>query len=206
MGLGGILQRLKTEGVLSLYHDYRSGTLQDWSGNGHNGTGSSIAFVKNGVVAMSSSGGVTVTSSALLEGTTGCLVVRFKKASLNNWLCTKKSGANYQTELRVDNAEITFRDSGAPAYADITTPTYGVLTLAVNFNTGNVPVGYVDGVFKGNFDKAVVITPNNGSLTIGNDGAGTTAIGTIFYYFVWITRQLSATEHAELYRELQALT
>jgi hypothetical protein len=205
MGLGGILQRLKTEGVLSVYHDYRSGTLQDWSGNGHNGVGSSIAFIKNGAMALTSSGGVTVTSSALLEGTTGCLIVRFKKASLNNWLATKKSGANYQFDLYVDSTQIMFRDSGAPAYADITIPTYGEMTVAVNFIDGGAPAGYVNGIFKGNFDKVVSITPNNGSLGVGNNGIGSTVIGTIFYYFVWVTRQLSATEHAELYQELQVL-
>jgi hypothetical protein len=207
VGLGGILQRLKTEGVLALYHDYRSGTLLDLSGNGHNGVGTDIAFIKNGIMQTSANSLIAVTSSALLEGTSGCLLFRVKKTSpTTTWIMTKKSGANYQFRVTVDNTQISFRDSSASPYPDITTPTDGVRTLGINFATGGIPTGWKDGLYLGVFDDTATITPNNGNLEIGNDGSGVGVIGTLYYYFVWVTRVLTAAEHQEIYQQLQALS
>lgn len=206
MGLGGILQRLKTEGVLALYHDYSSGTFKDFSGNGHDGVGSSMAFTKKGVMTASSAGNILVTSSALLEGTQGTIVVRFKKCLSSMWVFTKKSGANYQLRLTVDSTQITLRDSAAAPYENITTSSDGDLTVGVNFATGGTPVGYKNGIFVSNFSGVISITPNNGNLEIGNDGASVGTIGNMLTYFVWVSRPLIAAEHQALYQQLQALS
>jgi hypothetical protein len=206
MGLGGILQRLKTEGVLALYHDYSSGTFKDFSGNGHDGVGASMAFTKKGIMETASSAAITVTSSALLEGTQGAILVRFKKSLNSMFVLAKKSGANYQLRLTVDSSQITLKDSGAAPDADITTSTYGELTIGVNFATGGTPVGYKNGIFLSNFDDTVSITPNNGALEIGNDGASVGTVGNMLNYLVWVTRPLTAAEHQELYQQLQALS
>ena len=44
-----IIQQLKTEGVLKLYMDFRSGTYSDWSGNDNHGTPTDVYLDKAGV-------------------------------------------------------------------------------------------------------------------------------------------------------------
>jgi hypothetical protein len=206
MGLGGILQRLKTEGVLALYHDYSSGTFKDFSGNGHDCVGASMAFIKKGIMETAAAAAITVTSSALLEGTQGAILVRFKKSLDSMFVLAKSSGGSYQFRLAVDNSQVAFRDSGLAPWKNMITPSVGDLTLGINFATGGTPVGYKNGIFVSNFTGAISITPNNGMLEIGNDDVFSGTVGNMLRYLVWVTRPLTAAEHQELYQQLQALS
>jgi hypothetical protein len=74
MGLGSILQELKTEGVLALYHDYRSGRLVDYSGNGNDGVSNNVVFNGFGALYKSLDSSIVVANSAALESASGTIV------------------------------------------------------------------------------------------------------------------------------------
>ncbi len=203
MGLGGILQRLKTEGVMLVYHDHRSGTLYDFSGNSR--TGSPYAtnyFSKNGMI---TKGQVTVTNDATLQAaTTGTLIVRqsatrsgstsyFAKKN-NQFQFTYSYGLN-QYDLYINGTSRTLN------YTNLV----GMHTHAVEFdNAGGTPKGYLNGILLGNYSGVQTSVADASNLFYGT--ASSDLEPQTVRYFLWISRKLTAAEHQELYQQLQALS
>lgn len=203
MGLGGILQRLKTEGVILVYHDHRSGTLYDWSGNSR--TGSPYVnnfFTKHG---MNTEGNITITNDATLQAaTTGTLIIRqtVTRASATPNFANKglqfiwiySIGLN-QYDLSLNSVSRTLNLTGLA----------GMQTHAVEFDSvGGTPVGYLNGVLLGNYSGvgSSVAAATNLNYGYGSNTAEKQGVE----YFLWISRKLTAAEHQELYQQLQALS
>jgi hypothetical protein len=207
MGLGGILQELKTEGVLALYHDYRSGRLVDYSGNGRNGINASgVSFTKKGLQFNTTGAVVEVADDATLRGLTGCLVARFSLGQSS--LCaiaSKYLNPNYQFYWLCSGTTLTFTDAAAPTPTLATTLVYAT-THAVNFSDGSIPVGYVNGNLLGNYSTTWTSAAVATNLKIGNFGTVNSQIGQNLEYFLWFSRQLTATEHSRLYGDLENMT
>ena len=70
-----IIDSLKAEGVLKLYHDYRAGHVQDLSGNSNHGVMTATAWTNRGISFPASTSKITVADSAELQLTEGTLVV-----------------------------------------------------------------------------------------------------------------------------------
>jgi len=203
MGLGGILQRLKTEGVILVYHDHRSGTLYDYSGNSRTGSPNSAnCFSKNGMI---TKGYVTVTNDATLQAaTTGTLIVRqsvtrsgsssyFAKKN-NQFQFTYSNGLDWY-ELRINGTSRTFNYTGLA----------GMQTHAVEFdNAGGTPKGYMNGILLGNYSGVLTSVADAANLTYGS--ASSDIEPQTVRYFLWISRKLLAAEHQEIYQQLQALS
>jgi hypothetical protein len=207
MGLDGILQRLKTEGVLSLYHDYRTGTVRDWSGNGRDGINvSGVSFTKNGLQFNSTAGVVEVADDATLQLLTGCLVARLSVGQGGfSSVASKYLSPNYQFYWLCSTSSLFFNHAIAPMPGLANTNKYAT-THAINFSSGSIPVGYINGNLLGNYsgvwNSSVVAT----NLKIGNFETLNAQVAQRFEYFLWFSRQLTAAEHSELYYQLQRLS
>lgn len=203
MGLGGIIQRLKTEGVILVYHDHRSGTLYDWSGNSR--TGSPYVnnfFTKHGMCTESI---ITVTNDATLQAaTTGTLIIRqtVTRASATPNFANKglqfiwvySIGLN-QYDLSLNSVSRTLNAAGLA----------GMQTHAVEFDgAGGTPIGYLNGNLLGNYSG--VGTSVSAATNLNYGYGSNTAEKQGVEYFLWISRKLTAAEHQELYQQLQALS
>ena len=152
----GIIQRLKTEGVLKLYHDYRSGHLDDLSGNDNDGTPSETVWTNRGIE-FPKTAEVAVSDSAELQLTEGTLIVLadFTSQEYTEVLIAKRDtgGINYQFQLVVDNIQFYDGTNIRSIATDIT----GKKCVTISFANGEIPTGYVDGVRVGSFDKTVAV-------------------------------------------------
>lgn len=207
MGLGGILQELKTEGVLALYHDYRSGRCNDLSGNGNNGTPSSGAlWSKRNLWLSAVTDEITVTDAASLRIGTGTLYVSgtFVSQVSNEALLGRSNAANPLLWFYMDSTPSVKLYDGT-SVRSLGVNIVGKRSIAASWTSGNTPVGYLDGVSAGSFSGA--FTPLTGAgtvLEIGNilnNNRNRSRIETA----VIISRVLTATEHARLYGQLEGM-
>jgi hypothetical protein len=216
MGLGGILQELKTEGVLALYHDYRSGRLYDYSGNGNNGTGYNANFNKAecefSKVATSR---IEVVQNASINISVCSIITKITTNTLPPYqrIATKigAGAANLQFEWMFwnDAAGLYLFTTGGNAYLAIGGGQIRRGVYGISIGSGIKPAGYKDGVYTGDYSANATITPRSvDPLTIGNSNISYTPAGynTLlknFEYFLFFSRVLTATEHARLYRQLE---
>jgi len=206
MGLGGILQELKTEGVLALYHDYRSGRRVDYSGNGNNGTATAVGFTKQGAGFLGTTARILVTSSPTLQSVTGTLVGCYTVS--NNTAPTRiinKRGVTTQIDyFQASTTQLALFDgTNVPL---LTVPrTNGKVCNSVSWTSGGTPVGYQNGVLVGNYSLTLTPVLNNTDVTIGNQNIGIANVLStqIVHYALIINRVLTATEHARLYGQLE---
>jgi len=203
MGLGGILQRLKTEGVILVYHDHRSGTLYDFSGNSRVGVPNSANFFTNR--GMNTKSIITVTNDATLQAaTTGTLLVRQSStmagstsyyARKNNQFHFLYSYGTSKYNLIINGTTRTLNYTGLA----------GVDTHAVEFDSaGGTPKGYLNGILLGNYSGVLTSVADASNLFYGY--ASNSDEPQKVEYFLWISRKLTAAEHQELYQQLQALS
>lgn len=203
MGLGGILQRLKTEGVILVYHDHRSGTLYDYSGNNRTGSPNSANyFSKNGMI---TKGYVTVTNDATLQAaTTGTLIIRqsLTIARSSPSFAYKNNQFRFTASIGLNRYDLYCNGTTRTlAYGGLT----GMQTHAVDFDgAGGTPVGYLNGILLGNYSGAQTVIADAGNLLYGS-ASNDTEPQTV-RYFLWISRKLTAAEHQEIYQQLQALS
>jgi len=199
MGLGGILQELKTEGVLKLYCDYRSGRYADLSGTGNTfSLVASIPYTKQG---MSCNAGnyLTINNTATLQAvTTGTIIARqdtypdvlsyfFYKTG--QYIFNHNAGTN-QTFLSSNATTATFNFVGG-----------GLATHAVDFdNAGGIPNYFINGIRQGAMSVGLTILGNaNNALT--NFGSGSRSARS--RYLLLFSRKLTLTEHARVYGQLE---
>lgn len=203
MGLGGILQRLKTEGVMLVYHDHRSGTLYDWSGNSRVGSPySGNYFSKNASI---TTGYTTVTNDATLQAaTTGTLITRqsVTRARSTPYLARKLNQFFWVYDIGFNRYDITLNGvSRTLTYTNLV----GNFTHAVEFDgIGGTPKGYLNGALVGNYSGVGTCVSSANNLQYGSASSGDEP--QTVRYFLWISRKLTAAEHQEVYQQLQALS
>lgn len=213
MGLDGILERLQTEGVLSLYHDYRSGSLVDYSGNSNNGTGTNLSFTKDGVLFKATNSSIVVPSYTAIESATGSMLISMIYRGSDSFnIVSKDTGLGGGTQFNwvyshfAPNMVIE-NTNGVDPYLVVAIS--GQNTHGISYTTGVTPKGYLNGVSIGNYVGNYSSTAKPlAEVTIGNytNGGFNAQVGTIFKYFLHVSRVLTATEHQELYQQLQRLS
>jgi len=198
-----VIQGLINEGVLKVYHDHRSGTLYDYSGNNRTGSPNSAnCFSKNGMI---TKGYVTVTNDATLQAaTTGTLIIRqsLTIARSSPSFAYKNNQFRFMASIGLNRYELYCNGTTRSlAYGGLT----GMQTHAVDFdNAGGTPVGYLNGILLGNYSGAQTVIADASNLLYGS-ASNDTEPQTV-RYFLWISRKLTAAEHQEIYQQLQALS
>jgi hypothetical protein len=213
MGLDGILGRLQTEGVLSLYHDYRSGSMADWSGQGNPGVGTDVYYTKNGVCFYTTSSRINVTSSAELQALNYTVLEGLtyypNPITPRRTFFGKRDAGSNQMEMYISSlTAITVRSEGVTHAIINQFEPPSVLTIGMSLANGGQPNYYRNGNFIGTLTLNSNIVPNVGNLVIGNASpvSGNTPVYGVVHYFVYVSRVLSAAEHQELYQQLQRLS
>lgn len=219
MGLGGILQELKREGVLALYHDYRSGRLADLSGNGNNGVVSGSGFfTKDGVEIVGPASVIQVTHTPSLVFTSCTLIIarnlyKFDTSYQYERLMSKRGagGGNVQFEWYNNNSPTSNAISGSATTA--VSPTLPNIinrrTDAISVTSGVGGSYYINGVSLGALTGVCTITSYSENLFIGNTNPAYTTINRnspVINYALIFTRVLTATEHARVYAQLENMT
>lgn len=204
MGLGGILQELKTEGVLGLYHDYRSGTLRDWSGNGNNGVGTTVVFNKLGLKGVPAGSLVTVASNASWQWSTALtVIINYSLAGsqfdgVTGQYCSFVNGAPFQA-FRLFGSGFGWSD-GINLRTGGANPHLGN-SAAVSLSNGLTGTAWINGLFISNLSGTSVIVAPASSLLLNYAQAGSWPVTT--KSIVIIKRVLTATEHARVYGQLE---
>ncbi len=208
MGLGGILQRLKTEGVLALYHDYRSGTFQDFSGNGNTGTPPATAyFTKRSVQLNSPTTAITIADNGTLR------LPSLSVCVWSNFISQITAEMLYAVSVAPGTYRLAFYTSATSGLAlfdgtatrTLLTNIVGRQCVAASIGAGLVPVGYVNGASAGNFSNLLTPTVGASIIEIGNANFAN-PIKSALKAVVVVSRVLTATEHQEIYQQLQALS
>ena len=205
-----IIQKLKNEGVLQIYHDYRSGDANDRSGNGNNGTLSATGatFTQKGLQ-IEGAGYVTVAHSAAVSPQTGTVVVfgAMNRKYTSARIVAKYVGAGDRflawAAYTADNTMQMIDSAGVTK--TITSGTWNNKKyMGLNYTSGAIPTLYYDGVYVGSFSATVDMTgATAGAWYIGNSAATTLPINSTYEAFLLISRVLTATEHSQLFFELQ---
>jgi hypothetical protein len=201
MGLGGILQELKTEGVLALYIDFRSGRLFDWSGNGHNCISPAPNFFTKQALSANGAASPSINNTAMLQAiTTGTLIASQKvfPTTVNSYFFYKAPQIIWN---HAPGSNAIFFSSNVTT-AQIAYTAADIATHGVNFDSaGSLPVAYKNGVFVGTYSVgvAVISSANN----VSSVAATNSSISTLTRYLLMFSRKLTATEHARVYGQLE---
>ena len=205
-----IISKLKNEGVLKLYHDYRSGSLVDLSGNDNDGTPTSSKILnKKG---NKTSYGATyqyieVDDSSELNLTEGTLCVfgDFKTMSGTIGIMMAKrdstSGLTFQLGRNTHGTLLDFHTTASASIAI----SANANCYSINFKTGSKPVVYTDGKLTGEMSAVSTVPTTAAKVYIsGSPASGTwNDYESTYGAALMISRKLTATEHAQLFAQLQ---
>jgi len=201
-----VVSKLKNEGVLKLYHEYRTGSFQDLSGNANHGTPAEIYWAGNSLGFNLNGGVVTVADSAELQGTEFTLIVGgyFNEPLGGERLISKRDagGTNYDMSFSTGPLRISLYDGSTTDHVnyDMTGSRY----VAINTASGGSFSAYANGLYIGDSSGSQVITPDDADIKIGNYyNSGLNTRSTLDYVLI-VNRLLTETEHAVLYAELSA--
>jgi len=195
--------------VLKVWHDYRQGHTQDLSGNANHGVPSASGLVYNRQgLSFSGAGVVTVADNAGLQMTTGCWLVygphNFYNRVSDRWLICKRDAGGTHLELRLEHSvPVVFTYDGAATRTQAANIN-GTKGLAINFNSGEIPELFLDGITAGAFSNIATITAYDAPLLIGNYFVPTAprAINFPIGAVLLTNRALTAAEHLSVYKEL----
>jgi len=185
------------------YWDFRSRSFKDLSGNGNDITTAGGYFTGDGFFTLNEgSQQLIVPSSDSLSITGGTLVafVDYNNVLTNQTLISKSQSAAHNYNFRLSNGALSFNDSTNTGVS-ISGARDGSKYLAINFEDGEIPEGFVDGVSVGNFSGSVSITASTENLYLGSywSAAANRGLDNNSKAYLIFPRQLTATEHAELY-------
>jgi len=201
-----VLQKLRNEGSLVFYADYRSGNLNDrltglvptitgtpvWTGGGlsFHGSTSRLAYA---------SSAFTVTALSM--------VVLFDKTRAVNNLNHYEEMASVITLPATNRAEFAIF-AGTQAYfqeSQTGTSTWlGSKSIGISHTNGVIPSFYKDGVFTALGAAIITITAGD-ALIVGNYSGSAYQHESQIKSVLFFSKALSATEHAAVYAELQAM-
>jgi len=210
-----ILEQLKREGSVALWHDYRLGHANDLSGNGNDGTLiNSPTWNRNGL-AFSSDGSqyVNVAHSTILNLTSFSLAAIVTTKRICGYDVFATICAKYGSGVATDFALAIREDLRDRIYLiDTTTRTWtvtrnpnGVSYIGCTVENGNTSSSlYFDGILENDtLTTAPVITTNTVDLSIGAfGGIANRGFGRTISAFLIFNKLLTATEHAQVYGQL----
>ena len=206
----GIIDTLRAEGALVLEHDYRAGHCQDLSGNGNHGTPTDVMWGRDGAMFPASTSMITVADSPELRLTEGTLIAYsadgFMPESGNHGFVISKrdaGGTNYQLYLRNVGDFALWYGGGSSMMSSSGT---GKKYSAIYMKDGETGEGFLDGVSDGPLSAVLSISTNTADVFIGNYFAGNYNLESLLSAALIVNRQLTATEHAQVYAELAERT
>jgi hypothetical protein len=201
-----LIQKLIRNGNLKLWHHYKRHAM-DLSGNSNNGAHTDTSFNGQGLAFSKLTSRVTVLDSPELQMTTGTLLF-FSDSFLRDIagariLISKRDAGGVNYSLRISSNNLQFLDSALVAR---TLAFPGDMKLCgVNFSDTEIPNGFSNGNFLGNFSGTVSVLKNDADLQIGNLYSGGQNSKDSARDALVINRKLTAKEHSTLYGELSAL-
>ena len=201
-----IINKLKGEGVLRLFHDYRQGHCQDLSGTGNHGT-PTAGCIWNGNEGLFISGTnkVTVANHASIQLTTGTWVIHtaeIKQQITNNALYYKDNAVNYELAIYTTATQLGIYASGG-----------SLINAVLNHNrmvsmgivSPGFPSFYLNGIFVGLGGSSRTITLYAYDAIIGSNSSSSGSINNCVKSVLIISRVLTQSEHALLFAELEAI-
>jgi len=202
--MSNLIQKLIRSGECVLYHDYRSGCARDWSGNGNSGVLTATQWTNSGIRFPASTSLITVTDSPELQTTEGTYIVFSESGFFEQYtgqrIISKRDAGGTQAEFYVSNATTLGFYTGSTA--GLITSILGKKYVAVNWNNGEKPEGFTDGVSVGLYNAVTAITVDNAPIYIGNIWGGSSQLRNNLSVAAYVNRKLTATEHAQAYSEL----
>lgn len=194
------------DGSLVLYHDYRSGSLRDWSGNGRDGTATAAVQWDNKRIRMQPGGYVSVPDSAAIRPAS-CTISVLVSGGVTRWANQSSFsiykwdgiGAYNYTFLYSPNANqrVELYTGGVGSF--LSTNLHGRSLLSVDFTSNSAANFFADGVLQGALapNCGVVDTASTDPLHIGGIvGFPTLSCFDCLAGFLLFNRRLTATEHA----------
>jgi len=208
----GVIQDLRDEKALILFHDYRNNQTIDESKNepdmtNLDGTETDTVWDGYGLTFPENTSEIEVAHDELLEIDEGCLIVftneLFSSQTSTEYLMMLTSGGPDGWIWYLTATGFGILNFGAPL--SLTTSALNKKTLALNFSNGSTPTGWADGVSLGNYSGSATVTKaTSGSLYIGNSSAGSLQLNSTLQAALIVNRQLTSDEHADLHDELVA--
>ena len=197
-----IISKLKAEGVLVVYHDYRNGTTKDLSGNGLDGTiVGTPAFNHNGLDLKSAADYVQIASDARTHVINGSIICYFdKQRSQIPYYIAAYNVLGAPNDIRY--IHYTALVGGADTFS--LNNGSSEITLAHTLNNKCIAVNLTNAGAAQFFADGVLVGTTVSSLTIGgtaNDLKNYSASGALLLF----SRRLTATEHAQVFAELENL-
>lgn len=202
-----LIDSLISAGELVLFHDYRTGHTLDLSGSGNVPTTFSANWTNDG--ARADGGDIIVPNSASLQLTEGTLLMfgLFCCVLNNQRIFEKRFGGSNHFSLYLNTGipRLEFFAGGATRLGPVVDPA-GARCHAINFNN-NVSAAehFIDGISAGAFNAAQAVVPTADNLYIGTSPFNT-LVSPLMSAALIVNRELTATEHAQIYGELANLT
>jgi len=202
-----LIEKLKNEGVLKGYWDFRAGHYQDLSGNGNHGTAASGAYLTRDGLKNISGSSVTVADSNSLDITEGCFVILGNptRKTTEMWLGKDAAAADLDYRIYSDTVNFAITDSTNTARG-LNFNFSGSNCIALNVKSGETGSVYSNGIFAGNLSGVSTFTAGTKTLYLGTAGySQTVPAKRPVKAILIISKQLTATEHAQIYDELSKM-
>lgn len=211
--MSNILEQLKREGSIALWHDYQLGHANDLSGNGNDGVlvnspwfdrnGLNTTYLGNEAVQVAHSASINLTTLSIVAFMGGGRIQQYSnsptlvnKQTVAGFSYTVRAFESTRKTVAVDHAGGTATFTGASNFD-------GLKCFGINLSTGVSTPMYCDGLL---CDSAISAAPtiNTASvdLFIGNRYVLDRGFGRAISSFILFNKLLSATEHAQVYGEL----
>jgi len=194
------------DGSLVLWHDYRAGHMNDLSGNGNDGTPTSVAWAgREGVAFPFSTSVITVADSAELQVTayTAVALLRCRSQVSYEYLISKfdAGGVNYAVQFYSSGGDKVADYDGAGTRSLIYNVT-GSRMVALDTANGETGKVYQNGVYIGDLNTASATAVNDAPVKIGNRYDNGYRLRSHLEAILLWNKRLTATEHASVYSEL----
>lgn len=206
----GIIQKLKNEGSLVFYADYRSGSLNDQITGLSPTVGGTPIWTGQGITFYGAAR--LIYASSVFTTTTLSIIALYSKTKTSSTNGNYGEMANIITLPATSRAEFfnNLAGSGGGVYffggqpIAGATVALGMNCVGVSHTNGVAPVFYGNGLNVGSGVAASTITAGN-ALIVGNYKDPTYPVEENYRAILFFSKSLSATEHAQVYAELQAM-
>ena len=201
-----LIQQLIRSEELVLWHRYDAGSFHDFSEQGNDGTpGGTIIHDGGGVSFPTSTANVGVADAAELQITEGTLIVlgNFRSQVSTEELFIKRDAGGTNFDYYLAAGVIALYDGSVSR--TLTTSVLGKKCLAVNIDHGNIPQGYINGLFAGAYSGVLDVIADDAPIRIGSQFNNTVRCQSPLWQVLEINRQLTASEHSVIYGELMGL-
>lgn len=203
---------LESIGGCVLYHDYRSGSFRDWSGNGNHGTPTNANLDRDGCNFPTQTSNVAVSYSASLNigaaGAASFLCLLPQEYESRSTAQQRIFDANSVFSSYFDAAGDTFYFLVAGTQKSALIPNDDLNKsrgFGLSWTDGNIPDLYLNGVYGYQIGTALSTGTTDQDLYIGNRASDDRSLMQKMSALVIFNKALTATEHAQVYAALQAM-